>query len=116
LLPRRKFSGESGRPGGLALPGCSLAAALACWPAAAIAAGSAAVALRYEIEPSLGTCPTEATFRAGAARRLGYDPFREGGEKQVVVRAQSTERGLEGSVAWWDAGGRATGEQSSFRA
>jgi hypothetical protein len=56
-------------------------------------------------------CPTEVTFRAMASRRLGYDPFREGADQRVVIRAQSTERGLEGSVAWWDAEGRATGEQ-----
>ena len=112
MFSRRKFPGESGRAGGPALPGCLLVAAISCWPAVASAAGSVAVGLRYEIEPSLRACPTEATFRAGAARRLGYDPFREGAEQQVVVRALSTERGLEGSVAWWDAGGRGTGEQS----
>jgi hypothetical protein len=81
------------------------------WPTPLRAAGSGSVALRYDVDHSGSACPTEAAFRVMAARRLGYDPFRDSAGETVLIRAQDTERGIEGSVAWFDADGRRVGKQ-----
>src|SRR5712691_11639345 len=69
------------------------------------------VALRYEIDPALPGCPTEAEVRAAVIRQVGYDPFRSQATRHVLAEMQASERGIDGQITWTDADGSKEGER-----
>jgi hypothetical protein len=58
------------------------------------------VAVTYEIDPTLSSCPNVTEFRAMVAQQLGYDPHRLGSSSGVRIRVRPTENGIEGTVDW----------------
>jgi hypothetical protein len=80
--------------------------ALACAGCLAIAGGRVYagskpyVDLKYDVDPTLRSCPDAVEFRSMIVERLKYDPYREGSALVVEVRAQPSEQGLDGSVRW----------------
>lgn len=83
-----------------------IAFALACagWLAIsgryAYAGAKPFVDLKYDVDPTLRTCPDVVEFRSMVAERLKYDPYREGSAFVVEVRARPSEQGPDGSVRW----------------
>ena len=57
-------------------------------------------------------CPSEATFEAIVAARIGYEPFRADAPDRVIVRIESAGRALEGRLEWRDATGESIGDQA----
>jgi hypothetical protein len=66
----------------------------------ALAAPVLFVDLKYEVDPALHGCPSADDFRNMVVQQLGYDPYLADATLHVVVRAQTTERGIEGSIDW----------------
>jgi hypothetical protein len=67
------------------------------------------VALEYRAPAE---CPTVSGFRSVVARRLGYEPFRDGASERVLVIVASSEKGLEGRLEWVGRTGKWAGEQN----
>jgi hypothetical protein len=58
------------------------------------------VELTYEADPALEDCPDVAELRSIVARRLGYDPVREGSALGAEVRVRAVDNGMEGEIDW----------------
>jgi hypothetical protein len=58
---------------------------------------SSGVRLAY-VDRSGANCPTDASLRAAAVARLGYDPFTPSGRAGVSVTITRTARGLKGEI------------------
>lgn len=58
------------------------------------------VDLQYSSERD---CPDQGEFKAIVTGRLGYDPFREGVSRRVLVQVVPHGRSFEGHVEWRDA-------------
>jgi hypothetical protein len=67
------------------------------------------VRLEYAAGPG---CPAAADFKAAVISRLGYDPFVETANEQVIVRAEPRDRSVDGRIEWRDASGKWSGEQT----
>jgi hypothetical protein len=78
---------------------------------AALAAPKLFVNLEYSTDASLDACPGEEEFRGLVSKQLEYEPFRADAERRVVARAERSERGIRGSVRWFDAEGSGRGER-----
>lgn len=68
--------------------------------AGTVAAQTLQVTLDYATDTSLEGCPGEPAFRKLVEAQLGHDPFRDGAEYRVSVRAQRGAGGVTGSVRW----------------
>jgi len=75
------------------------------------AAEQVLVMLDYDVRAGSTRCPGAADFRRVVGHQLGYDPFRENADKQMVVRVDATARGLEGRVEWRSVKGDLEGER-----
>ncbi len=69
------------------------------------------VELDYDIDPTLQDCPDAAEFRSLIASKLGYDPYRPDSDLGIVVRVQSTDTALEGTIEWTTAQKERVGER-----
>jgi len=78
-------------------------------PAAPVA--RAAVRLEYSRGPGAAQCPDRETVRAEVARRLGFDPFSERGERALRCEIRADGAGLRAQIEVQDADGRAAGQR-----
>jgi hypothetical protein len=81
---------------GSVLP-CLAAASILVARTALAADAPSGIRLAYA-DRSGANCPTEASLRAAAASRLGYDPFTPTGHATVSVTITRTSRGLKGEI------------------
>jgi len=75
------------------------------------AATAVTVELAFEVEPDVRGCPDAEVFRANVRRQLGYDPFKTGSDRTVVVSIAHKPNGFNGRIQWNDASGRWAGER-----
>ena len=61
---------------------------------------------------SIPDCPASADFEATVAEHLGYSPFRSDAPQSVIVRIETSGRGLEGLIEWWNESGGWAGERT----
>jgi hypothetical protein len=94
----------------LPLAACS-ALVMATVVAAARSPVELSVALRYDVDPALRGCPSEAEFRRAVTGQLGYDPFRSEAAHHVAAQVQESESGIDGQLLWTDATGTKEGER-----
>jgi len=75
------------------------------------AAARSTVRLDYTRGPGAGQCPDRDTVRDEIARRLGFDPFSERGERTLRCEIRADGPGLRAQIDVQDAGGRAAGQR-----
>ena len=100
---------NSGRPGRLACGVLASVASIAALGEREARAGDVAARLDYVAEP---TCPAVSDFEAVVAKHLGYSPFQDDASERVVVRIETSGRGLEGRLEWRNEGGGWAGERT----
>ena len=83
--------------------------AVAALDEGAASAGNVAARLEYVAE---ATCPAAADFEAVVAGHLGYSPFRADASESVVVRIETSGRGLDGRLEWRNEAGGWAGERT----
>jgi len=75
----------------------------------AASAGEVAAQLDYV---SLPGCPAGTDFEGIVAEHLGYSPFKEDAAQRVIVRIETSGRGLEGLIEWRNETGGWAGERT----
>jgi hypothetical protein len=85
--------------------------ALSSLAASAGDARAVPLTVRLDYAASAG-CPDAADFAAVVIARLGYDPFTERAQEQVLVRIEPRGAAIDGRIEWRDASGKWAGEQT----
>jgi len=71
----------------------TLAFAIACWTAPALAGPGDATRLEYERSESAVNCPDRAALKSAVSKRLGYDPFFPAARQTILVEITDARDG-----------------------
>ncbi|HEY8922737.1 MAG TPA: hypothetical protein VIU64_00080, partial [Polyangia bacterium] len=74
-------------------------------------AGRATVRLDYTRGPGAAQCPDRDAVRAEVARRVGFDPFSERGERALRCEIRADGPGLRAQIEIQDGEGRPAGQR-----
>src|SRR6266566_3190639 len=69
------------------------------------------VELKYEVDPALSGCPSDAEFRRAVSDQLHYDPFSGEATRRVSAQVRRLDTGLEAHATWSDPAGKRQGER-----